>query len=133
MQDIDAAVHAARQLHRRVSSHAAERGRLLMKLSCRVAAHADDSCVGAARLRQPTKQAKADAAALRGTSEFWRRRLRQALRHTHPLPMATVLTRREPQWAVGTSFPEPPDANFGRSVGGARWWAMRGCRRKTLV
>ena len=66
-QDIDAAVHAARQCYTAVWSklNAAERGRLLMKLSAKVAAHADELAALEQRdCGKPTKQARADAVAL---------------------------------------------------------------------
>jgi len=70
-QDIDDAVRAARQCYDTVwgKLSAAERGRLLMRLSVKVGEHADELAALEQRdCGKPTKQARADALARFGTS-----------------------------------------------------------------
>ena len=72
--DIDTAVRAARDGFDMVWQHinAAERGRLLMKLSNKVAEHADELALIEQRdCGKPVRQAKADAAALARYFEFY--------------------------------------------------------------
>src|SRR6478609_7118593 len=72
--DIDAAVKAARQCYEGVWSKlsAAERGRLLMRLSAKVAEHAEElAAIEQRDCGKPTKQARADAAALARYFEFY--------------------------------------------------------------
>ena len=123
-QDIDAAVHAARQCYTAVWSklNAAERGRLLMKLSAKVAAHADELAALEQRdCGKPTKQAKADAAALVRYFEFYAGACDKLHGDTIPyLDGYSVLTWREPYGVVGNIIPwNYPMQIFGRSVGGA--------------
>ena len=72
--DIDAAVHAARQCLDTVwgKLSAAERGRLLLRLSLKVAQHADELALLEQRdCGKPVKQARADATALARYFEFY--------------------------------------------------------------
>ena len=72
-QDVDSAVRAARACYGNVWQHvsAAERGRLLMKLSMKVAEHADElAAIEQRDCGKPVKQAKADSAALARYFEF---------------------------------------------------------------
>ena len=123
-QDIDSAVHAARQCHEAVWSKlsAAERGRLLMRLSAKVGEHAEEL----ANLEQrdcgkPTKQANADALALMRYFEFYAGACDKLHGDTIPyLDGYSVLTWREPHGVTGHIIPwNYPMQIFGRSVGGA--------------
>ena len=72
--DIDAAVHAARQCLDSVWSRlgAAERGRLLMRLSRSVTEHAEElASIEQRDCGKPTKQARADATALARYFEYY--------------------------------------------------------------
>ncbi len=72
--DIDAAVHAARRALRRRTGRgsAAERGRVLYRLSMLVAAHQEELAQLEARdTGKPLKQARADSAALVRYFEFY--------------------------------------------------------------
>ena len=72
--DIDAAVHAARQCYNAVWQKLApvERGRLLQKLSAKILEHADELTALEQRdCGKPTKQARADAIALARYFEFY--------------------------------------------------------------
>ncbi len=122
--DIDAAVHAARQCQDAVWSKlsAAERGRLLMKLSAKVAEHADELAALEQRdCGKPTKQARADAVALVRYFEYYAGACDKLHGHTIPyLDGYSVLTWREPFGVVGSIIPwNYPMQIFGRSVGGA--------------
>ena len=123
-EDIDSAVHAARQCYDAVWSRlsAAERGRLLMRLSAKIAEHAQEL----ARLEQrdcgkPTKQANADALALVRYFEFYAGACDKLHGDTIPyLDGYSVLTWREPHGVTGHIIPwNYPMQIFGRSVGGA--------------
>ena len=73
-EDLDSAVQAARQCYEGVWSRlsAAERGRLLMRLSNKVAEHAQELADLEQRdCGKPTKQARADALALVRYFEFY--------------------------------------------------------------
>ena len=122
--DIDQAVHAARQCYDAVWSKlsAAERGRLLMRLSARIAEHAEEL----ANLEQrdcgkPTRQANADALALVRYFEFYAGACDKLHGDTIPyLDGYSVLTWREPHGVTGHIIPwNYPMQIFGRSVGGA--------------
>ena len=122
--DVDAAVQAARQCldgsWSRLS--AAERGRLLMKLSVKVAEHADElAAIEQRDCGKPTKQAKADALALVRYFEFYAGAADKLHGDTIPyLDGYTVLTWREPHGVTGHVIPwNYPMQIFGRSVGGA--------------
>ena len=122
--DLDAAVRAARQCMDAVWSkvNAAERGRLLMRLSNKINAHAQEL----AELEQrdcgkPTKQARADATALARYFEFYAGACDKLHGETIPfLDGYSVLTWREPHGVTGHIIPwNYPMQIFGRSIGGA--------------
>ena len=122
--DIGAAVNAARRCYegvwRKVS--AAERGRLLMRLSNKVAEHADELAALEQRdCGKPTKQAKADALALVRYFEFYAGACDKLHGDTIPyLDGYSVFTWREPHGVTGHIIPwNYPMQIFGRSVGGA--------------
>jgi len=122
--DVDAAVQAARQCFEgpwgRLS--AADRGRLLMKLSAKVAEHADElAAIEQRDCGKPTKQAKADALALVRYFEFYAGAGDKLHGDTIPyLDGYSVLTWREPHGVTGHVVPwNYPMQIFGRSVGGA--------------
>lgn len=122
--DIDAAVQAARRcLHgpwARLS--AAERGRLLMKLSAKVAEHAEElAAIEQRDCGKPVKQARADALALVRYFEFYAGAGDKLHGHTIPyLDGYSVLTWHEPHGVTGHVIPwNYPMQIFGRSVGGA--------------
>ncbi len=123
-QDIDHAVRAARQCYDSVWSKlsAAERGRLLMRLSAKVAEHADELAALEQRdCGKPTQQAKADAAALARYFEFYAGAADKFHGETIPYVNGySVLTWREPHGVTGHVVPwNYPMQIFGRSVGGA--------------
>ena len=122
--DIDVAVHAARQCLDAVwgKLSAAERGRLLMRLSAAVAENADELALIEQRdCGKPTKQARADAAALARYFEFYAGACDKFHGETIPyLDGYSVLTWREPHGVTGHIIPwNYPMQIFGRSVGGA--------------
>jgi aldehyde dehydrogenase (NAD+) len=123
-EDIDAAVRAARQCFegpwRKLS--AAERGRLMMRLSQKIAEHADElAAIEQRDCGKPTRQARADAAALVRYFEFYAGACDKL--HGETLPYQdgyTVFTWREPHGVTGHVIPwNYPMQIFGRSVGGA--------------
>jgi aldehyde dehydrogenase (NAD+) len=123
-EDIDVAVRAARSCFDSVWSKlsAAERGRLLMRLSNKVAEHAEElAAIEQRDCGKPTKQAKADALALVRYFEFYAGACDKL--HGETLPYMdgyTVLTWREPHGVTGHVIPwNYPMQIFGRSVGGA--------------
>jgi len=123
-RDIDAAVRAARACFEgpwgRLS--AAERGRLLMALSRQVAEHADELAALEQRdCGKPTKQARADAAALARYFEFYAGACDKLHGETIPYQEGySVFTWREPHGVTGHVIPwNYPMQIFGRSVGGA--------------
>lgn len=123
-EDIEKAVKAARQCHDAVWSRlsAAERGRLLMRLSNKVAEHAEELALIEQRdCGKPTKQARADAAALVRYFEFYAGACDKLHGETIPYQDGyTVLTWREPHGVTGHVIPwNYPMQIFGRSVGGA--------------
>ena len=122
--DIDQAVRAARQgfdtTWRKLG--AAERGRLLMRLSQKVAEHAPElSRIEQRDCGKPTKQANADAAALARYFEFYAGACDKLHGDTIPyLDGYSVLTWREPHGVTGHIVPwNYPMQIFGRCVGGA--------------
>ena len=122
--DVDAAVQAARRCLDGAWSRltAAERGRLLMKLSAAVAAHADElAAIEQRDCGKPTRQAKADALALVRYFEFYAGAGDKLHGHTIPyLDGYSVLTWHEPHGVTGHVIPwNYPMQIFGRSVGGA--------------
>ena len=123
-EDIAAAVQAARQCFEGPWSRlaAAERGRLMMHLAWKVAEHADElAAIEQRDCGKPTKQAKADAAALARYFEFYAGACDKLHGETLPYQEGyTVLTWREPHGVTGHIIPwNYPMQIFGRSVGGA--------------
>ncbi|WP_048438634.1 aldehyde dehydrogenase family protein [Caenimonas sp. SL110] len=122
--DIDAAVAAARKCNDSVWSKlsGAERGRLLMRLSNKVAEHAEELALIEQRdCGKPTKQARADALALVRYFEFYAGACDKLHGTTIPyLDGYSVLTWREAHGVTGHIIPwNYPMQIFGRSVGGA--------------
>ena len=122
--DIDQAVRAARQCFDSVwcKLSGAERGRLLTKLSASVAAHAQELALIEQRdCGKPTKQARADAAALARYFEYYAGACDKLHGQTIPYQDGySVLTWREPHGVTGHIIPwNYPMQIFGRSVGGA--------------
>ena len=123
-RDIDAAVRAARSCFDGPWSllSAAERGRLLMKLSSAVTEHAEELALLEQRdCGKPTKQAAADAAALARYFEFYAGACDKLHGETLPYQNGySVFTWREPHGVTGHVIPwNYPMQIFGRSVGGA--------------
>jgi aldehyde dehydrogenase (NAD+) len=123
-EDIDAAVQAARKCYDGVWSRlsAAERGRLLMRLSNKVAEHAQELADLEQRdCGKPTKQARADALALVRYFEFYAGACDKLHGETIPYQDGySVFTWREPHGVTGHVIPwNYPMQIFGRSVGGA--------------
>jgi aldehyde dehydrogenase (NAD+) len=123
-QDIDQAVQAAHRCMDSIWSKfsAAERGRLLMRLSRKVAEHADELALLEQRdCGKPTQQARADAAALVRYFEFYAGACDKLHGETIPYQNGySVLTWREPHGVTGHIIPwNYPMQIFGRSVGGA--------------
>ncbi|MFM8756915.1 MAG: aldehyde dehydrogenase family protein [Limnohabitans sp.] len=122
--DIDLAVTAARNAFKGPWGrlNAAERGRLLMALSRKVAEHADELAALEQRdCGKPTRQAAADAAALVRYFEFYAGSCDKFHGETIPYQNGySVLTWREPHGVTGHVIPwNYPMQIFGRSVGGA--------------
>ncbi|MEJ8838912.1 aldehyde dehydrogenase family protein [Ramlibacter sp. AN1133] len=123
-EDIAAAVKAARQCFEGPWSKlsAAERGRLLMRLSLKVSERVDELAALEQRdCGKPTKQARADAVALARYFEFYAGACDKLHGETLPYQEGyTVLTWREPHGVTGHVIPwNYPMQIFGRSVGGA--------------
>ncbi|PTB19476.1 aldehyde dehydrogenase [Trinickia symbiotica] len=122
--DIDAAVAAARTAFEGDwgALSAAERGRLLFRLSMLVAACRDDLAELEARdTGKPLREARADAAALARYFEFYAGAADKLHGETIPYQTGyTVLTVREPHGVTGHIVPwNYPMQIFGRSVGAA--------------
>lgn len=122
--DIDDAVRAARECFDAVwcKTSAVERGRLLMRLSQRVAQGVDELTALEQRdCGKPTRQARADAVALARYFEFYAGACDKLHGDTIPyLDGYSVLTWREPHGVTGHIVPwNYPMQIFGRSVGGA--------------
>lgn len=122
--DIDQAVRAARQCYEGVwrKLSAAERGRLLMRLSQKIAEHADElAAIEQRDCGKPTKQARADATALVRYFEYYAGACDKLHGETIPYQEGyAVLTWREPHGVTGHVIPwNYPMQIFGRSVGGA--------------
>jgi aldehyde dehydrogenase (NAD+) len=101
---------------------AAERGRLLMKLSHKVAEHVDElAAIEQRDCGKPGKQARADALALVRYFEFYAGAGDKLHGDTIPyLDGYSVMTWREPHGVTGHVVPwNYPMQIFGRSVGGA--------------
>jgi aldehyde dehydrogenase (NAD+) len=123
-EDIDQAVRAARQCHDAVWSKlsAAERGRLLMRLSASIADHAHElAAIEQRDCGKPTKQARADALALVRYFEFYAGACDKLHGDTIPyLDGYSVFTWREPHGVTGHIIPwNYPMQIFGRSIAGA--------------
>ncbi|AVO35294.1 aldehyde dehydrogenase family protein [Ottowia oryzae] len=123
-RDIDAAVQAARAAYEGAWGQlsAAERGRLLIALAEKVAAHADELALLEQRdCGKPTKQARADATALVRYFEFYAGACDKLHGETIPYQNGySVWTWREPHGVTGHVIPwNYPMQIFGRSVGGA--------------
>ncbi|MCD6079342.1 MAG: aldehyde dehydrogenase family protein, partial [Ramlibacter sp.] len=123
-EDIDRAVQAARQCFEGPWSkmNAAERGRLMMRLSLKISECVDElAAIEQRDCGKPTKQARADAVALARYFEFYAGACDKL--HGETLPYQdgyTVLTWREPHGVTGHVIPwNYPMQIFGRSVGGA--------------
>jgi aldehyde dehydrogenase (NAD+) len=122
--DVDQAVRAARHCYNNVWSKlsATERGRLLMRLSHKVAEHAEELAMLEQRdCGKPTKQARADATALARYFEFYAGACDKLHGETLPYQEGySVFTWREAYGVVGNIIPwNYPMQIFGRSVGGA--------------
>src|SRR4051794_24650154 len=122
--DADAAVTAARAALEGAwgRTPAAERGRLMMRLSRAVADHHDAlSLAEAADTGKPLRQARADITALARYFEFYAGACDKVHGETLPyLEGYTVLTLREPYGVTGHIIPwNYPAQIFGRSVGAA--------------
>ena len=122
--DIHDAVCAAHDCFESVWQHmpAAERGRLLMRLSNKIVEHASELALLEQRdCGKPTSQAKADAAALARYFEFYAGACDKLHGDTLPYQKGySVMTWREPHGVTGHIIPwNYPMQIFGRSVGGA--------------
>ena len=122
--DIDRAVRAARDCMDSVWGRlsAAERGRLLMRLSAKVTEFAEElAAVEQRDCGKPTRQARADAAALARYFEFYAGACDKL--HGETIPYQddySVFTWNEPHGVTGHIIPwNYPMQIFGRSVGGA--------------
>lgn len=122
--DIDQAVRAARQGFESVWSRlsAPERGRLMMQLSLKINEHAEElTAIEQRDCGKPTRQARADTAALARYFEFYAGACDKLHGETIPyLDGYSVLTWREPHGVTGHIIPwNYPMQILGRSVGGA--------------
>ena len=122
--DVDVAVRSARDCLELVWSrfNPVERGRLLMRLSVSVAAHAEELALIEQRdCGKPTKQARAEAQGLARYFEFYAGASDKLHGDTIPyLDGYSVMTWREPHGVTGHVIPwNYPMQIFGRSVGAA--------------
>jgi len=122
--DIHTAVHAARDCFDWVWQHitAAERGRLLMKLSNKIIENTEELALLEQRdCGKPVRQAHADVVALARYFEFYAGACDKLHGDTLPyLNGYSVMTWREPHGVCGHIIPwNYPMQIFGRSVGGA--------------
>ena len=122
--DIDRAVGAARQCLDTAWSKlgAAQRGRLLMRLSLMITEHIEEfTAIEQRDCGKPTRQARADATALARYFEFYAGACDKLHGETIPYQDGySVLTWREPHGVTGHIIPwNYPMQIFGRSVGGA--------------
>jgi aldehyde dehydrogenase (NAD+) len=122
--DIDTAVRAAREGFDAVwgKLSAAERGRLLMRLSLKITEHAEElAAIEQRDCGKPTRQARSDALALARYFEFYAGACDKLHGETLPYQEGySVLTWREPHGVTGHVIPwNYPMQIFGRSVGGA--------------
>ena len=122
--DIDRAVGAARRCLDTAWSKlgAAERGRLLMRLSLMITEQIEElTAIEQRDCGKPTRQARADATALARYFEFYAGACDKLHGETIPYQDGySVLTWREPHGVTGHIIPwNYPMQIFGRSVGGA--------------
>lgn len=123
--DIDVAVRAARKAYDEGAwgkLTAAERGRLMLKLSVKILDHVDELTEIESRdCGKPTKQARADVIAVARYFEYYGGAADKLHGETLPYQNGyTVLTLREPHGVTGHVVPwNYPLQIFGRSVGGA--------------
>ncbi|MBU3739338.1 MAG: aldehyde dehydrogenase family protein [Rhodoferax sp.] len=122
--DVDLATKAARQAYESVwlKISAAERGRLMMKLSQHISLHADElAAIEQRDCGKPTRQARADVTALARYFEYYAGACDKLHGETLPyLDGYSVHTWREPHGVTGHIIPwNYPMQIFGRSVGGA--------------
>lgn len=122
--DIDSAVRAARATYEGPWGHtsAAERGRILFRLSMLIAARGEELARLEARdTGKPLREARADAAALARYFEFYAGACDKLHGETLPYQAGyTVMTVREPHGVTGHIVPwNYPMQIFGRSVGAA--------------
>src|SRR4051794_23479256 len=122
--DIDSAVRAARHCFESTwhKVSAADRGKLLYKLSQKIAQHTDELALLEQRdCGKPVKQARADALALVRYFEFYAGACDKLHGETIPYQDGySVLTWREPHGVTGHIIPwNYPMQIFGRSVGAA--------------
>ena len=122
--DVDLAVAAARRAYEGPWSRlsAAERGRLLMKLSLKLQEHHEELAQLEARdCGKPFKQARADATAIARYFEFYAGAADKFHGDTIPYQAGyTVMTLREPHGVTAHIVPwNYPMQIFGRCVGGA--------------
>lgn len=123
-QDLDLAVLAARDCLAGAWSRlsAAERGRLLMKLSAKIGEHSQElAAIEQRDCGKPTRQARADAIALARYFEFYAGACDKFHGETIPYQDGySVMTWREAHGVTGHIIPwNYPMQIFGRSVGGA--------------
>ena len=123
-EDIDAAVQAAQAAQRGAWGRltAAERGRLMLGLSHRILARADDLArIEALDVGKPLKQARADAVAMARYFEFYGGAADKVMGDTIPyLDGYTVWTMREPHGVTGHIVPwNYPMQILARSVSAA--------------
>ncbi len=121
---VDAAVAAARAAREGAwgACSAAERGRVLLKISSAVLARADELArLEALDVGKPLKQAKADALALARYLEFYGGAADKLMGETIPFANGyTAFTLREPHGVTGHVVPwNYPMQIIGRSVGAA--------------
>ena len=124
VEDIDAAVRAAQQCYDGVwrSLAPAERGRLLQRLSAKITENADElAAIEQRDCGKPTRQARADAAALARYFEFYAGACDKLHGETIPYQEGfSVLTWREPHGVTGHIVPwNYPMQIFGRCVAAA--------------
>ena len=122
--DIETAVAAARAAYDGAwgQTSAAERGRMLFRLSMLIAACGEDLAALEARdTGKPLREARADAAALARYFEFYAGACDKLHGETLPYQSGyTVMTVREPHGVTGQIVPwNYPMQIFGRSVGAA--------------
>ncbi|WP_103018550.1 aldehyde dehydrogenase family protein [Alicycliphilus denitrificans] len=123
-EDMDAAVRAAQQCYDTVwrKLAPAERGRLLQRLSAKITEHAEElAAIEQRDCGKPTRQARADAAALARYFEFYAGACDKLHGETIPYQDGfSVLTWREPHGVTGHIVPwNYPMQIFGRCVGAA--------------